>query len=281
MKKKTKIILSIIICVAVIFASTGIWAYFTYLKIDEKETVKISEINDAADITLTAHRGLSALAPENTLPAIKLAGENNYKYVEFDIHLTEDGIWVLNHDEHIFRMSDGFGYIKNYTYNELMKYTINNGANHENYPDMKFPTLDEALDLCAEYDILPMIEIKGYTDEGISSLVESITNHGFEKSCYVISFVYDAINAVQAVDPDINVLYVIKELNDDNISQCIDKKNWGVSFKALPDKNTAEHLKKLQAAGAELFCWTVDKAEYVDFYYPLGVKNFVTNRILP
>lgn len=281
MKKKTKIILAIIICVALIMGCIGTWAYNKYLKIDAKETVKLSELTDADDITLTAHRGLSALAPENSLPAIELAGENGYKYVEFDIHMTKDGVWVLNHDEHIFRMTDGFGYIKDYTYSEITEFTVNNGANHQDYPDMKFPTLDQALETCSKYDIIPMIEIKNYTDDGIKTLVDSISEYGYENSCYVISFIYDAIKAVQQANGNIDVLYLIEELDEAHIAQCLENPEWGVSFKALPKTNTEVQLKQLQQSGRELFCWTVDQGEYIDFYYPLGVKNFVTNRILP
>ncbi len=281
MNNKTKKLLAIILCVVIALAGTAAYLYFVYYRTPAKETVKLSEFTDAKDITLTAHRGLSALAPENTLPAIELAGENEYKYVEFDVHMTADGVWILNHDEHIIRMTGKLGYIKDYTYFDLATYNINNGANHKDYPDLKMPSLDMALDACLEHNVVPMIEIKNYTDDGITSLINSIIKHGFEDSCYVISFKYDAIEAIEKANKNIGILYVVSELDDEHLKQCLDNPHRGVSFKADPKVNNEETIKKLLENDIELFTWTVDEKDAIDYYYPLGVKNFVTNRILP
>lgn len=281
MKSKTKKIIAALLSVVIIIAGTGAYLYFRYYRTPAKETVQLSELTDATDITLTAHRGLSAVAPENTIPAIELAGEKGFKYAEFDIHLTEDGVWILNHDEHLIRMTGKLGYIKDYTYFDLAEFTINNGANHKNYDDLKMPSLDDALDTCLEHNIIPMIEIKNFTEEGIKSLVDSIAEHGYEESCYIISFKFDALEAVEKANEKIKVLYVVSELDDEHLKQCLDNPHRGVSFKANPKVNTDEIIKQLTDKGIELFTWTVDDAEAIDYYYPLGVKNFVTNRILP
>lgn len=281
MKNKTKKILAIILSVVIALGGVCTFLYFRYYRTPAKETVKLSEFTDAVDISLTAHRGLSALAPENTIPAIELAGENGYKYVEFDIHQTEDGVWILNHDEHLIRMTGKLGYIKDYTYFELAEYSINNGANHKEYPDLKMPTLDDALDACLKHNIIPMIEIKNFTPDGIASLVNSVVEHGFEDSCYVISFNYDAIEAVEKENESISLLYLVSEFDETNLSRCLDNPHRGVSFKADPKKNTHEAIDQLREKDIELFTWTVDEKDAIDYYYPLGVKNFVTNRILP
>src|SRR5690242_14014262 len=56
-----------------------------------------------------AHRGGSALAPENTLPAY----ENGLRYgadaLELDIHYTRDGEIVVIHDDLLDRTTDGSG----------------------------------------------------------------------------------------------------------------------------------------------------------------------------
>ncbi|MBQ8227776.1 MAG: hypothetical protein IJZ88_02055 [Clostridia bacterium] len=281
MKSKSKKLIAILLSIIIIIVGGGTYLYFRFYRTPAKETVKLSEITDADDITLTAHRGLSALAPENTIPAIELAGKNGYKYAEFDIHLTEDGVWILNHEEHLIRMTGKLGYIKDYTYFELAEYNINNGANHKEYPNLKMPSLDDALDACLKHNIIPMIEIKDYTDSGIESLVNSITEHGFEESCYVISFKYDAIEAVEKINANIDILYLVEKLDEEHLKQCLDNPHRGVSFKADPKVNTSEEINQLKEKGIELFTWTVDEKDTIDYYYPLGVKNFVTNRILP
>lgn len=44
------------------------------------------------------HRGASALAPENTLRAIRVAIEYRLDFVEVDVHLSRDGELVVHHD---------------------------------------------------------------------------------------------------------------------------------------------------------------------------------------
>jgi len=52
------------------------------------------------------HRGASALAPENTLLAIRLAISHRLDFAEVDVHLSRDGQLVVHHDAH-FTAGDG------------------------------------------------------------------------------------------------------------------------------------------------------------------------------
>ena len=86
---------------------------------------------------ITAHRGLSALAPENTLPAYRLAGEYGFWGAECDISQTSDGVWVLMHDKTVDRMTDGEGLVSDFTYEELSALTVDAGNNIEQFPGTK------------------------------------------------------------------------------------------------------------------------------------------------
>ena len=55
---------------------------------------------------LVAHRGASAYAPENTVPAFRLAAEQGADFVEFDLQLTKDRQIVLLHDTSLERTTD-------------------------------------------------------------------------------------------------------------------------------------------------------------------------------
>ena len=55
---------------------------------------------------LIAHRGASAYAPENTVPAFRLAAEQGAAFVEFDLQLTKDGQLVALHDNSLERTTD-------------------------------------------------------------------------------------------------------------------------------------------------------------------------------
>ncbi len=55
---------------------------------------------------LIAHRGASAYAPENTLPAYELAIRQGADYVEQDLQITRDGVLVCLHDVTLERTTD-------------------------------------------------------------------------------------------------------------------------------------------------------------------------------
>ncbi|WP_343242047.1 glycerophosphodiester phosphodiesterase family protein [Streptomyces sp. SID9727] len=53
-----------------------------------------------------AHRGASAYAPENTLPAVDRAGALGFRWVENDVQLTRDGVVVVIHDTDLRRTTN-------------------------------------------------------------------------------------------------------------------------------------------------------------------------------
>ena len=66
-----------------------------------------------------AHRGASAHAPENTLPAFELAVRQGAQGVELDVQRTADGTLVVIHDETVDRVSDGMGRVVDLTLAQL------------------------------------------------------------------------------------------------------------------------------------------------------------------
>ncbi|HYO54385.1 glycerophosphodiester phosphodiesterase [Archangium sp.] len=69
-----------------------------------------------------SHRGGSLLAPENTLPAFRMAVERYHTQVlETDVHLTRDGELVVSHDSTLERCTDGVGAISDHTLAELQR----------------------------------------------------------------------------------------------------------------------------------------------------------------
>jgi len=63
------------------------------------------------NVTIFAHRGDSAHAPENTLAAFELAAERGADGIELDAKLTADGEIVVIHDPAVDRTTDGTGMV--------------------------------------------------------------------------------------------------------------------------------------------------------------------------
>ncbi len=124
----------------------------------------------AKEPLLFAHRGVSSIAPENTLAAFKKARELGIPGVELDVHLTKDGQLVVIHDESIKRtarlLSVETGEIhdapdievEETNYDDLLKYDFGIWFSKE-YAGEKIPLLSEVLEILGT-DMYADIEIK-------------------------------------------------------------------------------------------------------------------------
>jgi glycerophosphoryl diester phosphodiesterase len=104
---------------------------------------------------LLGHRGYSDQYSENTMLAFSKAIESGFDGIETDVHKTKDGVLVLCHDEKINRTSDGKGYIKDMTYEELCAYNFGTKENPQ-----RIPLLKELLELCKGKNVKINLEIK-------------------------------------------------------------------------------------------------------------------------
>ncbi len=282
-RKKWPFALIAIVLAAIIAVPCGMSAASTKKRLEIKPPIPLTDViikqTQREKITLVAHRGYSSQAPENSLPAIRKAAEFGFDIVEIDVRQTKDGVWVLMHDEDIGTLCDKSGKVSSYTYYDLITCNIVKGADAESYPELKIPTLEQALRACLEYNVRPMIEIKDYTREGLENLLGLVEKYGFTKTCSVISFHREAIEIVREINGDVPLYVLVSKLTDDELERCLENKDMGVSFNGNHKKNTPEKIKKLQAAGIPLACWTVDTAETIQKWADEGVTTFVTNRI--
>ncbi len=101
---------------------------------------------------IIAHRGASARAPENTLPAFELALEDGADALELDVRLTSDGVPVVIHDPTLDRTTDARGPVADLPLERLRE--VDAGARFS--PDrgrsfpwrgqgVRIPTLEEVL----------------------------------------------------------------------------------------------------------------------------------------
>ncbi len=105
-----------------------------------------------------AHRGASGYVPENTIEAFRKAAEMGADGVELDIQLSNDGELVVIHDESVDRVSDGSGWVRDYTLAELKILDV--GKPIPGYGVARIPTLAEVLEELKPTDMTINIECK-------------------------------------------------------------------------------------------------------------------------
>ena len=232
----------------------------------------------SGSMRMTAHRGYSSVAPENTLPSFRLAGEYGFWGAECDTSPTEDGVWIIMHDDTVDRMTDGEGKVKDMTYAEISGLTIDAGSNVEDYPDTKVPTLTEYLDVCKEYCLHPVIEIKGSaTVEDMDSLAELLSAREEVLMFTIISFSRDLLVRIKELLPYVPA-YLLITVGDDEESIDFCKANDidGIDFVcALGD----DLIKNVVSSGLYTMSWTVDDIESVERLYKLGIRDVTTNSL--
>lgn len=286
MKKKKKILICVLCVVAAVCVAGGLFAKLRTKKIRPKDTVSIKSISavNIDEITLTAHRGLSAIEPENTLPAFKAACEAKYNYVEFDIEPTSDGKWIVMHDDDLRRTTNGHGKITERTLAEVSALKIDNGANIENYTDLRVPTFEETMALLDRYypNTKPMIEIKSTGKDNLDSLIEFFKDYAARgRSTIVISFDKDIIDTLYKECPEQTYWLLTSELSDEAVDFCKNHGNMRAAFNGNNAKNTDSVINAAIDAGIPLAAWTVDSPDTLKNLYDLGVRYFTTNCITP
>ena len=277
-KKKIKLI-SILLAIAIIIFG-GVYVADLFLGYEAPEIKKLSDSNieNTEEIKLTAHRGFSGVAPENTLVAFEKAGEYGFYATECDVHLTKDGVWVIHHDDNIFRLTNGYKNIEEATYEELQEYVIDNGVNVDYYPNQKIPTLEEYLIICKDMKINPQIEIKNGSKEKLQEILDLLEKYELKENAIIISFKGEMIKKVRELDEKIELWYLVEEITEENMNECKDN-NYKLAFNHK--KNDEEIIKTAISKGLTLCAWTVDDLETLKSLYNLGVKYITTNAIIP
>ncbi len=105
-----------------------------------------------------AHRGASADAPENTLPAFELALQQGADGFELDIQFTRDDEIVVIHDETLERTTDGTGWVADHSLADLAGLDASNGFSR--FTGTRIPTLQQVLGLVRDNDATVNIELK-------------------------------------------------------------------------------------------------------------------------
>jgi glycerophosphoryl diester phosphodiesterase len=151
-----------------------------------------------------AHRGASYDAPENTLPAFRLALQMQADGVELDAQLSKDGEVVIIHDFTLDKTTNGHGPVRHKTLAELKN--LNAGRHFSaDFTDVPIPTLAELFTEIGPA-LLYNIELKttSFTDQGLEAeVIRLIEDHNLQHRVMVSSFNPFALGRAYRINPKI------------------------------------------------------------------------------
>ena len=228
---------------------------------------------------ILAHRGASFLAPENTIPAFELAIEHGADGVELDVHLSKDGELVVIHDERVDRTTNGKGFVKEFTLEELKKLDACNGK--EGYAGAKIPTLDEVYGLFAKTKHIINVEIK--TDimdyPGICEKLLKLEDEiGMNGRITYSSFNHYTVKELLRLRPTAKTGLLYLSIIDSpwDYAQRIGAACLHPHFITL--SKTPQMAQNCNMRGIETNVWTVDDPSWIKTLVSLGVTSIITNR---
>lgn len=262
------------ILIVSLVAAVSLLLNLSYLRSLYKGNINLN-VGILSRTQITAHRGFSKVAPENTLYAFEAALDSGADYIELDVQLTKDKQLVVFHDSTIDRVTDRKGKLSDYTYAELQYISVGEWFKGGDFADARVPLLSDVLDLVGN-DIMLNIEIKSHGDmkETVRQTVELIQQYEIEDSCYVTSFSYAALKQVKSLDPSIKTGLIANVATTTAMTQLkyIDAMSMNYIFVNQTVVNAAHQ------SGKRIFVWTVDRKGDMQQMIALGVDNIITNR---
>lgn len=224
--------------------------------------------------TFCAHRGVSALMPENTLPAFAAALALGADEIEFDIRMTKDGRMVVSHDSTLERISDGEGKVAEHTLDELLR--LNIGVKHGWVTP--FCTPEDVFRLLANR-ITFNIHIKEHGEDGalIRGIAELAQKYGCEDNIYIAASP-EQLDWAQRIAPHIRRCAI--QLRRDTMPIREMALTYGCSrvqfWLGMFDK---ELIDQLHQDGVSCNLYFADTFEDYDRYFDMGIDTLLTNRM--
>jgi len=224
-----------------------------------------------------AHRGASGYAPENTMAAFMKAVELGSHGIECDVQMTKDGHLVICHDETVDRTTDGKGFIKDYTLEDLRILDAGSWFGKE-FKGQKIPLLSELLELIKKTGLSLNIEIKSgiVLYPGIEEKVLSeIRAFGLEDNVIISSFNHYSVNTVKKLSPSVKagILYMEGLYEPWNYMKTVGCECAHPFYMALHPDIAAE----IKARGFEINVFTVNDPEHAVKLDRMGVDIIITN----
>ena len=247
--------------------------------------------------TLIAHRGESKDAPENTLPAFKMAVDRGFGF-ECDIYLSADKKLFTFHDNNLKRTTGGKHTEKciNANWKDVVsKVNVGGWGKWEGskYDPTSPALLEDVLKLARDGRYI-YVEVKGNDPSWVSYIKEAFAkqSNATPKNTLFISFGDDVCAELKRQMPEYRVYWLTGGSSKGNKAQGKNARIYtaediiailkklgvdGVDMRFDPETVTADFIKKVHDAGFMFHVWTIDELEKAKLAFSRGAETVTTN----
>ena len=223
-------------------------------------------------VEVTAHRGYSAVYPENTIPAFKGAIQVGADWAELDVQQTADGEVIVMHDSNLKRTTGLDKEVWQVTWDEIKD--LDNGSWFDKkYQTVRIPTLEEVLKVCRG-KIHLNIEIKpsGHDKDLEEQVAKLLKKYHMRDTCVVSSLKYDSLRKIKQADDSIETAY-ITSVSYGNFTDLEYADGYSVESTLL----SKSFVNKAQKTGKQIYVWTVNSEERLEKVVGMGIDNVITD----
>jgi len=222
-----------------------------------------------------AHRGASAVAPENTMAAFRRAVELGAECIETDLHLSRDGRLIIIHDATLNRTTSGDGLVKNYTFNELREFDAGSWFAKE-FAGEKMPAIEELLDLAGQADLSLYLEIKGGAGYGVErAVISALRGRKESKAAVVLCFDSSVLDRIHQLDRLLMTGLLFESGGEDMVKEAV--RVGARQIGPRGDCVTPELVADAHRRGLKVIAWTINEPAQMRALAAIGVDGIITN----
>lgn len=232
--------------------------------------------------TLFAHRGMSSLAPENTLAAFALCGQHGIRWIECDVDILADGTVVVSHDDTLDRCTDQSGHLAELTKADLGDIDAGSWF-HDDFIGEPIPTFEQLITLANQHELNINVEIKScsagwaMTDKLIANVITALAQLDTGRELIVSSFNHLALAEFKRRRPQTSVacLFEAASLGDDweSVMQAC-----GADYIHPEDQSlTQAMVARFKSSGYKINVYTVNDLARANQLFNWGVDGVFTD----
>ncbi len=218
-------------------------------------------VNWPYKVKFIGHSGSYLGVPNSEEAFLEAARTLHYQALECDVHITKDGVFVTNHDSLIKDKDTGIEYtIEDCTY-DVIKNVVTSYSSLRGH----VCTLERYLEICKEYGIEAIIELKWTTgivpsnQSNLPKLVDLIKSKGMWENSVILSSMTECLAWFRTNGYNDIRLQVLKSTSDsqETLDYC-KRYNVDLSINVTYSQyeSTDEWLQKYHDAGLEISTWT-------------------------
>lgn len=239
----------------------------------------MAQVTSLSHPRIIAHRGASALAPENTMAAFRLACELGADGIELDVMLSKDKKLVIHHDNSVNRTTNGQGKVFDLKWDYLK--TLDAGSKFgDQYSGESLPLLEQVFEELGR-KFLINVELKNYAtprDELTEMVIELIEKMSLEGSVILSSFNANNLLKAKAKNPAIRRgLLALPGLAGSPYRGWLGKRYDYHALHPYHQDVKPGLVRRLHQAGKQVNVWTVDNAEDLQRMRDLQVDIVICN----